>query len=236
MKNKQMTINFWWLDLPIYYFQHLSDMGLLLGHIEDHPDIQPFSGKWEQYTDDSIEGIVHTELSLCSLDKDIKTIKIPKGEGRYYCFTDFCDYPGLAAYPSIFEASKRIVCYCHCTSNWDGLLNSSIVTIDVDSEKFFNQYWEDKWLDRMRKEIPSIGEDVDMWSNGGFQLYLDMEETKLLIHGDYFGDHAASLIFEWDICRWDLLAIIPGPYPKSDSNFDNFRIGANSLTRRFTGR
>ena len=226
---------YWHLDLPKLYFDGFSDYGLLLGHEEDFQNHQPFSGNWEEYNSENLqsEGIVHTALTLVGSNQDSKAIKIPKGAGRFYCFADFSNCPELAYYPSIFEAKKRIVCYCHCTSNWDGLLESSLITIDIDSELFFNQYWDKEWLDIMRKEIPNIGEDVDMWSNGGLQLYLDQEEKQLLIHGDYSGDYSASLLFKWDGNGWNLNSIIPGAFPISNSAFRRFRIGQNSLTRCF---
>ena len=241
--NKDKPVSeIWWLDLPKTYFEDLSDRGLKLSHPDDAPDLRAFSGNWAQYDDINIYSseIFHRSLTLRNINGNTKRIHIPKGKGRFECFRDFSQYPDLSYYPSVFEANKRLICYCHGSDNWDGLLHSSIVTIDLDSGKFYNQYWFENWLEKMRQEIPGIEGDVDMWSNGGLQLYLDVEETKLLIHGDYSGEYPASLLFEWKGSRWELIDVIPGPYPsfsqKIGHKFRTFRIGNNSLTRRFTGR
>jgi hypothetical protein len=231
---------YWHLDLPEWYFEDvphylysLSDHGILIGHKRDFCGSHPFSGNWEEYSNDNIheEGIVHTTLSLINSNGEVKKIEIPEKAGRFYCFRDFSDFPSLACYPSIFEARKRLVSYCHCSSNWDGLRNSSIVTVDIESELFINQYWQDSWVGLMRDKIPGILDDVEDWSNGGLQMYLDIDEEYLLIHGDHHGNHEASLLFKWGANGWDLVNIIHGAYPKSDEAFRQFRIGVNSLTK-----
>jgi hypothetical protein len=235
MKKYTKQLIYWWIDLPKFYFDNKADNGLLFGHSDDFPEFHPFSGDWDNFNneEDIAEGIVHTFIDVISSEGKRKRIFIPKGQGSYYCFTDFSDFPELALFPSIFEAQTKLVCYSHCTCNWDGLSNSRLITVDIDSGHFYNQRWCDDWLNLMREKIPNIGDDVDFWSNGALQLYLNKNEDMLLIHADDSGRNEAALIFKWISCAWQLNDIIPGSFPSHNELFKDFRIGSNSLTRRF---
>ena len=113
------------------------------------------------------------------------------------------------------------------------------MTIDIESGRIFNQYWSSSWQNFLKQEIPGIGEDINMWSNGTIQLYLNFDETKLLIHSNYDGNFPASVLFEWTGGGWEIAAVVPGQFPSRDAELRNplvgFRIGSNSLSRHFSG-
>jgi hypothetical protein len=229
---------YWQLELPDWYCGEtgFSDAGLVFGHIDELKGGHPFSGEWADYKDDCIQekGIIHTEVLLKSSLEKTLAIQIPRDLQASFCFTDFSNTPELGYYPSIFEARNRLVGYCHCTSNWDGLRYSSLLTIDIPSQSVHHQFWQEDWLNRMINGIPNTAPDVEMWSNGALQLYLDQSENQLLIHGDYQGEHAASLIFSWTSSGWNLAKVVPGPYPSSNSAYSDFCIGPNSLRRHIS--
>jgi hypothetical protein len=113
--------------------------------------------------------------------------------------------------------------------NWDGLGSSSIVTIDIEKKTLHNQYWSESWMEIMTEKIPGLEDEGEYWSNGGLQLYLDLNETKLLIHGDDNGNQEASLLFEWNQTEWELQEVI---YKEKDINFKylkEFIKGYNSV-------
>ena len=210
-----------------------SDSGLSFGHINELKGCHPFTGNWSDYLNESVmdNGIVHTEAVLKGLSGKSRCIKIPCGVEASCAFRDFSNSPELAYYPSIFRAQRKLVSYCHSTSNWDGILCSSLLTIDIECQSIHHQYWQPGWLDMMKDCIPHIGNDVEMWSNGSLQLYLDQAEDQLLIHGDYLGKHEASLMFNWTCSGWSLATVVPGPYPSSNGAYADFCIGPNSLGR-----
>ena len=189
---------------------------------------------WRDYENDEWrdQGIIHTELIVVSSAGRTRKIGVSRGQGRLFCFKDFSD---LAYCPSIFRAKTRLVSYCHCSSNWDGLMNSSILTVDIAAGQVHNQYWQTEWLDQFSAAIPEGAGDAENWSNGGLRLYLNNSEDQLLIHGDYDGKFEASILFRWAQTQWEFAKVIPGGYPnfnsKERSHFRGFTIGVSSLTR-----
>ena len=224
----------WSIDFPNSYFEDRADYGLHLSHREDAPDCHVFSD-WLDYENDQCrdKGIIHTELKLVSSQGQKRNIQIPRGQGRFYCFRNF--EPEISIYPSIFRAKRKLVTYCSCTCSWEGLLNSSILTVDIEKGMVLNQYWEKDWLETFIKSVPEAASDAGGWSNGSLQIYLNTSEDMLLIHSDYHEKHEASMIFKWARRRWELVDVVPGTFlqfsSQSSAALREVLIGPNSLTR-----
>lgn len=229
MQKSNQKKSYWYLDFQDRYFGGFEDYGLFLEHKDfDHEGLfSRFAGDWEIY--EETDDVYHDQLKLKNQEGETKIIHIPKGVGRKYCFTDFSTC-NIGYYPTIFKAQKRIVSVCHCTSDWDGLGHTSILTIDIETGNVSNQYfYDDDWL-WVKKLDKLISGEAENWSNGKLELYLDVSENYLLMNGDYLGKHEASMIFKWEACKWILDRIIPGPKPKFENTLEGFKHGPNSLS------
>jgi len=223
---------FWRLDLPTNYFDTLaSDCGLVLGQMDENDNSIAFSGDWTDYQKEEYlyQSIVHTSIDIVSSTGERKKIIIPNGSGRYWCFMDYSDSPNLNIYPTIFQSTDKIVSLCHCSSNWDGLSNSSIITICASTGLFINQYFEDRWLKEMSNKYPGLADDIESWSNGSVILYLDELQEQLLIHSDYPVE--SSLILKWNNSKWEFYDFIPETFQNVESRM-SFNWSCSSLNQR----
>lgn len=215
-KRKLYAKKYWRLSLPDNYSSMIGSEGITLGHIEDQNECL-FKGDWSIYEKEDRK-VVHDHVAIKNNDEKCKTINVPHGMRLNWCFRDFGQlntytskkFPpsNIGYFPTIFQAKTKIISYRHCSTNWDGLINSSIITVDINNNIIHNQSWDEKWIQELSKMMPDLEGNGMYWSNGGLQLYLDEEEKFLFIHSDDNGRNEASVILYWQNNNWKLHDII----------------------------
>lgn len=181
--------SFWAIDLPANY----SEDGINITNDEDYLSEQ---GANLVIDNDNVSEIYHGQLTIVNNDGKTKDITIPSDTSIYACFIE---------QRSILKAKHRVVSYCHSIANWEGLGESKLVTIDIESGELYVQYWAPEWISAMEKEIVSLNGDASHWSNSlHFDISFAANENELIITSDHDGIGEASLRFIWNNEQWEL--------------------------------
>lgn len=206
----------WKLDIPESYYIERGEIGFHLGSKEA---LSTFPHNYEDYED-----LRFNQINLINNLNQKMEIKVPENINKANVFCDLTVSATKNNFPSIREGKSKLVSLSFCTRNWDGIMESSLLTVDIENKRMHNQYWSEAWVSELEKAFDIKDGTFYDWTNGALddEIRLNNKEDKLLLYSSISGQYYASIIFIWTEIGWEIDHILKGQIEEYKDQVEEF--------------